>query len=285
MEALTRFTKPKQFLEIVDTLPNLNGTLERAFLQRGEKNTTYLVKQLIKRGADPNTNTGARPPLLCALERRNIEAARLLVAAGAVFRSSIINAVLARNDIDLIQQCDKLGAFNCLKRIPSGARMLTSIRYLVKEKGLDINSKDKSGDTPLVRAVSSGFVYLQEEFEELFKLGADPRIPDAKGVLPIDKLFRDDLHWLFMAYGSPPPTTKLVHTSNATLWAAGNHPLQVQRVLATRTFNKYMGAHMPDVDEMVGRYICNCEEHERYTLRRKISELELELAEAKRRRV
>jgi ankyrin repeat protein len=46
-----------------------------------------------------------------------------------------------------------------------------SLERDIKEKGLDVNGKDKNGDTPLLVAIKYD---LQETFKMLLKNGADP---------------------------------------------------------------------------------------------------------------
>ena len=73
-----------------------------------------------------------------------------------------------------------------LLHVAVGRQNIDEIRYLV-EQGLDINAKGDYLETPLYSACASGRVAV---VGLLLKLGADPTIPDRRGDLPKDALFR-----------------------------------------------------------------------------------------------
>ncbi|WP_193214893.1 ankyrin repeat domain-containing protein [Luteolibacter marinus] len=71
-----------------------------------------------------------------------------------------------------------------LLHVAVGARNFTAIRLLL-DAGIDINSQGDYHETPLFAAAAScdlGLVGF------LLQLGADPKIPDHRGTLPVDAL-------------------------------------------------------------------------------------------------
>ena len=73
-----------------------------------------------------------------------------------------------------------------LLHVAVGQRDFHAIEYLLKA-GLDINAKGDYHATPLYEAAASGDIGL---VGFLLQLGADPSIPDHRGTLPHDILFR-----------------------------------------------------------------------------------------------
>lgn len=70
------------------------------------------------------------------------------------------------------------------------------LRFLVKEKGLDVNAQDRNGDTPLTLALKA---FAKPLVNELVRLGADPYIMnnDVRNAVDIANECGLDLESLF----------------------------------------------------------------------------------------
>lgn len=101
-------------------------------------------------------NIAAEPlrwtPLFLALNARRHCAARQLIDRGAAL---------------------VLGQGATALHLAAAANLLDIITYLIKDKGMDPNSRDSNGDTPLVYALTSPHT-TEESILHLLALGADP---------------------------------------------------------------------------------------------------------------
>ena len=128
---------------------------------------------LIERGADPNAPNTRNPvyPLLVAMVRMNAdEYVRSLLDAGADPR---------------VPEETNRGLFLRLRFL----REHPEFYDVFVEHGVNINTRDSQGRTPIVRAVESTDA-PPEQVARLLELGADPWIEDSVGESAIDRLKR-----------------------------------------------------------------------------------------------
>lgn len=151
----------------------------------------------------------------------------------------------------------------------AGLKSAKSIEFALS-LGVDINKMDENGDTVLHILIGADFRYEVMDLaliSTLLDLGADPTIRNNRGHAPIDCVTGwDDVRWLLMAHGSPPPKDPIPDFQ----WAAGTHELQLRRAALADALTMYMGMHEPAIVEMAGRYVHLGPEHELHVLRRQL---------------
>ena len=94
--------------------------------------------------------------------------------------------ISCRRDDGTIDIRAQAGNGDTLLHVAVGRRDFEAIRYFL-EAGLDIDAEGDYHETPLYSAAASGDVGL---VGFLLRLGADPSLPDHRGDLPADVLFR-----------------------------------------------------------------------------------------------
>ncbi|KAI1159505.1 ankyrin repeat-containing domain protein [Nemania serpens] len=112
------------------------------------------VALLLQNGADIDAPTEQLlwTPLFVALSERQSLTAKVLIDRGA--------SLILKSGFDALQ-------------VAAAADLLDIMTYLVRGKGMDPNSKDRNGDTPLIYALTSPRS-TKESILRLLALGADP---------------------------------------------------------------------------------------------------------------
>lgn len=126
-------------------------------------NDVKQVRELLKRGADPNSSSQEGwTPLLRAAQDKNLEIIRMLLDKGAN-----INAKLKDGETPL--------------RIALSDKPDIEVMKFLLSKGADINAKDKDGETVLLYAIR----FKPEFVKFLIDNGADVNIKDKDGWTPL----------------------------------------------------------------------------------------------------
>ena len=155
-----------------------------------ERNAPAIVQLLIESGARLNPlNEHGWTPLYCAAEEGREDCARLLLAAGA-------------------DACAGAASFSVLHKA-AGLKTSDLLRMLLP-LGLDLETRDDGGQTPLFYAAQFGCC---ENLRLLLEAGADPHARDHRGSTPIMTLYEDcpaleaaAKHHLLLAAGAELPT-------------------------------------------------------------------------------
>ena len=84
---------------------------------------------------------------------------------------------------------DTILHFACMKVVPHGSHLSTVEFLLVTSAIKSINSRNSTGDTPLMVAVRCGFA---ERAKAILKAGADPLIGNNKNELPLHRACGND---------------------------------------------------------------------------------------------
>ncbi len=141
--------------------------MTEALMHALEEDNLLELKRLIRQGADLDAETEEEASMLFYAFRQkcSTELIRMMIDAGADLSItsplgiSVLDEAIALGDLELV-------------------------RYLVEEKGFDVNTtRRKSGVTPLMIASSYG---LEEIVAFLLERGADPEVLDAFGMSALD---------------------------------------------------------------------------------------------------
>lgn len=131
-----------------------------------------VVEMILNDGADPNTlDSTKKTPLYNAVIKNNESIVQLLLDRGADINAVVQNEAIIHTAIR--------------------NRVSDAISVLLKDKNLDINVKDKDGNTPLHIAVDNSGTY-GSIIPDLIKKGGDMGIKNNNGQTPMD-LANDDV--------------------------------------------------------------------------------------------
>lgn len=173
---------------------------EQPLLTAALTHDAEMVHKLMAYGADPNGKTGYLHPLLVeAVRQTDLEAARLLLEAGAdpnaqqpIHLPQVLykkSAQICKDFIDLLLEYGaKLdGVDEAGNNLLHKAAWLGSAEALeaVLSYPLNINKRNGNGNTPLFLAVAYGRQNA-DKVRILLKHGADPNMPNSSGVYPIE---------------------------------------------------------------------------------------------------
>lgn len=151
----------------IDLRDNIEGF--QPIYHAATKNSIPLVRLLLEKGADPNTETsewdgGPWQPIFFAAANGNTEMINLLIEHGAKLteRSRAVEGAVQSGNLDLVRFfLSKGGSLEW--KIPEGTLLhaacysapLEMVKFLV-EHGADITAKNPQGEQPLHLAASSG---------------------------------------------------------------------------------------------------------------------------------
>lgn len=203
-------------------MESMNVSLDEQLLRAAEQGKTDTVSQLIKDGANIDTqDSSGRTPIMIATYQNDLETAKVLIEAGADvnIRDDMKNNPFlyagAEGYLDILKLTIAAGAdpsitnrFGGTALIPASEHGYTEVvKELLTNTNIDVNHINNLGWTALMEAIilSDGSKKQQETIQLLIKHGADVNIPDNNQVSPLQharKMGFDEIEKILLEAGA-----------------------------------------------------------------------------------